>query len=55
MMNLIPAVIGIALVMALLGIMVGNVLAIPLIVIVIFVLGMMLYDFWTELRGKKGG
>jgi hypothetical protein len=53
MMNLIPAIIGIALVTLFLGIMLANVPAIPLIVIVVCVLGMMLYDFWGELRGNK--
>ena len=53
MMNLIPAIIGITMVTFFLGLMLANVPAIPLIVIVIGVLGMMLYDFWGELRGNK--
>jgi hypothetical protein len=55
MMYLITGLIGIAGLVAFLGIMLWWIKALPLIIIVVFVLAIMLYDFVTSLRADNGG
>ena len=50
MLNLVTGVIGIAMLTAFLGIMLWWVPALPLIIIVISVMGLLLYDFVDTLR-----
>ena len=55
MMTFIAGVIGIAMVMAFLGVMVVWVPAPPLIIIVVFVMALLVWDFIQTLRyGEKG-
>jgi hypothetical protein len=54
MMNFITGVIGIAGVVAFLGIMLWWVPALPLIIIVVAVMLLLLYDFALSLRGNGG-
>ncbi|HEX2335329.1 MAG TPA: hypothetical protein VHI72_02540 [Hyphomicrobiaceae bacterium] len=50
MLNLVTGVIGIAMLAAFLGIMLWLVPALPLIIIVLSVMGLLLYDFVDTLR-----
>lgn len=53
MNTLIPGLIGIALLVAFLGTMLGKVAAIPLIVIAILVVGFLVFDFYQELKAER--
>jgi hypothetical protein len=56
MMTLVTGIIGIALLVAFLGIMVWWIRALPMIIIVVAVVAMLLYDFVQTLRsGDAGG
>jgi hypothetical protein len=53
MNTLIPGLIGIGLLVAFLGTMLGKVAAIPLIVIAILVVGFLVFDFYQELKAER--
>jgi hypothetical protein len=55
MTNLVTGLIGLLLVMAFLGIMLAWVPAIPLMVIVVVVMGLLVCDFIASLRNGSGG
>lgn len=55
MNTLIPGLIGIAILVAFLATMLGKILAIPLIVIAVVVVGFLLYDFYNELKAERAG
>jgi hypothetical protein len=54
-MILITGTIGVAMLLAFLGIMLWWIKALPLIVIVLSVLAVMLYDFVQEMRSESNG
>lgn len=54
-MTFITGIIGIAMLIAFLGIMLWWVPAPPLIVIVVCVVALLVYDFFTTLRDESGG
>ena len=54
MTNLVTGIIGIAGVCIFLGIMLWWVKALPLILITLFVLALLIYDFVQSLRGNNG-
>jgi hypothetical protein len=55
MMNLlIPGVLGIGILGTFLAVMLGKILAIPLIVIAVFVICLLLYDFYNEVKAARG-
>ena len=55
MINLVTGIIGIAGLCAFLGIMLWWVKALPLILITLFVLALLIYDFAQSLRANNGG
>ena len=55
MTALITGIIGIALVVAFLGFMVVWVKALPIIIIVVFVMGLLIYDFVQTMRAGESG
>ena len=54
MTNFITGIIGIAGLLAFLGILLWWIKAVPLIIICAFVMGLLIYDFWQELRQTNG-
>ena len=52
MSTIITGLIGMALMIGFLGFFVVWVKAAPLIVIILLVVGLMIYDFWLEVRGQ---
>jgi hypothetical protein len=54
MTNLITGIIGIAGVVAFLGILLWWIKAVPLIVICVIVMALLTYDFWQSLRSSNG-
>ena len=55
MMNLlIPGVLGIAILATFLAVMLGKILAIPLVVIAVFVVCLLIYDFYNEVKATRG-
>lgn len=53
MTTIIPGIISILLVMAFLGVLVVKVLAPPLVIIIVIVLGLMIYDFIKTVREER--
>ena len=55
MMNLlVPGVLGIAILVTFLAVMLGKILAIPLIVIAVVVVSLLIYDFYNEVKAARG-
>lgn len=52
---LIPGLVGIAILAAFLGVMLGKILSIPLIVIAVAVIAMLVYDFFLEIKAARNG
>jgi len=52
---LLPGLLGIAILVTFLAVMLGKILAIPLIVIAVVVIAMLLYDFYLEIKSARGG
>jgi hypothetical protein len=52
MMNIVPGLIGIALMAGFLGIMVTWIKEIPLIIIAVGVMALLAYDLWQTIRGS---
>ena len=55
MTNLITGLIGIAGVLAFLGILLWWIKAVPLIIICVLVVGLLIYDFWQSLGANRNG
>ena len=55
MTNLITGIIGIAGVLAFLGILLWWIKAVPLIIICVIVMALLIYDFWQSLRANGNG
>jgi hypothetical protein len=54
MTNLITGIIGIAGVVAFLGILLWWIKAVPLIIICVIVMALLIYDLWQSLRSTNG-
>jgi hypothetical protein len=54
MTNLITGIIGIAGIVAFLGILLWWIKAVPLIIICVIVMALLVYDFWQSLRSTNG-
>ncbi|MCK6450403.1 MAG: hypothetical protein L6R19_06045 [Alphaproteobacteria bacterium] len=52
MMNIVPGLIGIALMTAFLGIVVTWIKEVPLIIIAVGVMALLVYDLWQTVRGS---
>jgi hypothetical protein len=52
MSTIITGLIGMALMIGFLGFFVVWVKAVPLVAIILLVVGLMIYDFWLEVRGQ---
>jgi hypothetical protein len=55
MTNLVTGLIGVAGVLAFLGILLWWIKAVPLIVICVLVMALLIYDFWQSLRANGNG
>jgi ABC-type antimicrobial peptide transport system permease subunit len=55
MMNLlIPGVLGIGILVTFLAVMLGKILAVPLLIIAVVVVSLLVYDFYNEVKATRG-